>query len=134
MKSLIYVCSLDSQPHLSFLVVKTQCGRMALSWLYIVMLMEQKKLNWTISSVHHIWLEHNNILYISAMDSVTFIPQGYLKALSLCNKNTITIPHEASLRFSSSVQTLSVSLYFTFQGPWSSVILTSSLYHWQYLR
>lgn len=38
------------------------------------------------------------------MDSVTSIPQGHLKAISSCNKNTVTIPHDASLRFAPSVQ------------------------------
>lgn len=117
MKSLISVFSLDSQPHLYLRhsVDEWPCHGCILSCLW-----SRKNINWTISSVNHshIWLEHNNILYsFSAMDSVTSIPQGYLKALSLCNNNTITIPHEASLRVSSSDQTLSVSLYFTFQGP-----------------
>lgn len=37
------------------------------------------------------------------MDSVTSAPQRHLKALSPCNKNTIRILHEASLRIVSSL-------------------------------
>lgn len=94
---------------------------MALSQLYMSCLLSKRKkkkkkikFHWflhTSQSWLMAWLvlyevlQHNNILYIfSAMESVTFLPQGHLKAISPCNKNTITIPHDASLRFAPLVQ------------------------------
>lgn len=42
--------------------------------------------------VNYVVLKHNNIRYIfSAMDSVTFIPQGHLKATSPCNKTQLLL-------------------------------------------
>lgn len=48
-------------------------------------------------------LRHNILYIFSAVDSVTSTAQGHLKAISPHN-NTITVAHDASLRFAPSVQ------------------------------
>lgn len=107
---------LCSKPHLYCLLVKTQCGHMACHGCILSCLQSRKKIKFHPffrTSQSHIMarlvdyevLKHNNILYIfSAMDSVTFIPRGHLKAISPHNKNTITIPHDASLSSAPAVQ------------------------------